>query len=234
MQGRDPRNVCPAVTTAGARLDLRRPRRGNAASRRQGNDHAQFGRIVTKWISQFGIVDAAVGTIGDQKFAIRHLICDADFGHAADHRACAFAAMEDGKIRSRTHQAGFAHDLVHRNHDVAALAQVAQLGLEFIVDMPDTLAGLLRQTHALELTQPPDAQDLALRVGIRFGPHDQDIVPGVLHDAEIDGCKALRPHLIGQLDRALEGRLRSEFARDQIAGSAADAMADIVARHDRR
>ena len=65
-----------------------------------------------------------------------------------------------------------------------------------------------------------------------MSPNDQDIVLGPLDDTDVDRGKALRRHLIGELDRALEGQFRSEFACHQITGAGADAVTDLVARHD--
>jgi hypothetical protein len=59
-----------------------------------------------------------------------------------------------------------------------------------------------------------------------------DTILGVLHDAAIERREALRLHLVGELEQALERLLEAQLQGDEILRTMADAVADVVARHD--
>ena len=123
-----------------------------------------------------------------------------------------------------------AHRALHGDHDVAALAHAAKLGLELAIENPDASLFLLRQPHPLERAQPADAQGLAVAFG--HGRDHEHVLARVLQDAAVERREAFGPHLVRQLDAPLPFELLAQLARDQLARPVADAMADIVARHD--
>jgi hypothetical protein len=69
-------------------------------------------------------------SVDDEILAIGHLIGDVDLDHAADDRFRFPRAPEDGEVASWAVDAVRTHDLVHDDHDVAALTQAPQLGFE--------------------------------------------------------------------------------------------------------
>jgi hypothetical protein len=80
-------------------------------------------------------VDAAVDAVDDEILAVGHLVGDTDLDDAADDWRGFACAAEDGEIASRAVDAVRAHNFVHGDHDVAALAQAAQLAR----DVPDRI-----------------------------------------------------------------------------------------------
>ena len=113
---------------------------GLSATARQRDHHPRLGDVVARELARLGIVDAPIDAVDDEILAVGHLVGDADLDDAADDRLGFPCATEDGEVASRAVDAVRAHDLVHGDHDVAALAQAAQLGFELGIDGPD--AGL--------------------------------------------------------------------------------------------
>ena len=158
-------------------------------------------------------MDAPIDAVDDEILAIGHLVGDADLDDAADDRLRFPRATEDGEVASWAVDAVRTHDLVHDDHDVAALTQAPQLGFELGIDSPDPGSFLLRQSHLLQPPQPanPHAELHAFgpRLGkpaltIECGRHDHHILLGVPEDAAIERCEPLRLHLVSELDHSLK------------------------------
>ena len=68
-----------------------------AATAGQRHDHARLGQIVGGELAGFGVVDAAVDTIDDERPALAHLVGEADLDDAADDRGGAVAPAKMAK-----------------------------------------------------------------------------------------------------------------------------------------
>ena len=213
---------------------------GLPATARQRDHHPRLGDVVARELARLGIVDAPIDPVDDEILAVGHLVGDPDLDDAADDRLGFPCATEDGEVASRAVDAVRAHDLVHGDHDVAALAQAAQLGFELGIDGPDAGLLLLRQAHLLQSPQPANPHAELRAFGTTLGPaartvahgrHDEHVLLGVLQDAAIERCEPLRLHLVGELNDALELLLGPQLQGDEVLRAMADAVADVMARH---
>src|SRR6266852_8323244 len=124
--------------------------------------------------------------------------------------------------------------LVHGLDDIAALAHLAQRGLQLFAQLPAAWRGLAGKPHSLQLAksrQPQRAVGDAVRIGRRV-PEVHETLAGLGDQRPIDAGEAILINLGRELALPLDRGNRTEFERHQLACPLANAMGDVIAVDD--
>src|SRR5216683_6789170 len=124
--------------------------------------------------------------------------------------------------------------LVHGLDDIAALAHLAQGGLQLFAQLPAARRGLAGKPHSFQLAKPRQPQRAvgdAARIGRRV-PEVHETLAGRGDQRAIDAGEAILIDLGRELAPLLDFGDRTEFERHQLACALANAMGDVVAIDD--
>src|SRR5216684_2481881 len=124
--------------------------------------------------------------------------------------------------------------LVHGLDDIAALAHLAQGGLQFFAQLPAARRGLAGKPHSLQLAKPRQPQRAvgdAARIGRRV-PEVHETLAGLGDQRPIDPGEAVLIDLGRELALLLDRGDRTAFERHQLACPLANAMGDVIAVDD--
>src|SRR5712675_1041923 len=124
--------------------------------------------------------------------------------------------------------------LVHGLDDIAALAHLAQGGLQFSAQLPAARRGLAGKPHSLQLAKPRQPQRAvgdAARIGRRV-PEVHETLAGLGDQRSIDPGEAILVDLGRELALLLDRGDRTEFERHKLACPLANAVGDVIAVDD--
>src|SRR6267378_488003 len=124
--------------------------------------------------------------------------------------------------------------LVHGLDDIAALAHLAQGGLQFFAQLPAARRGLAGKPHSLQLAKPRQPQRAvgdAARIGWRV-PEVRETLTGLSDQRPVDAGEAVLINLGRELVPLLDFGDRTEFECHQLARPLANTMGNVVAVDD--
>src|SRR5467141_656481 len=197
------------------------------------DDAADVRVLDSSRIDAGNVVGAAIDAVDDEGQVFAELVGEMLVDDAADDRRRGRAVVnpEARRIALKAFRPQY---LVHGLDDIAALAHLAQGGLQLFAQLPAARRGLAGKPHSLQLAKPRQPQPAvgdAAWIGRRV-PEIHETLAGLGDQRPVDASEAILIDLGRELALLLDRGDRTEFERHQLARPFANAMGDVIAIDD--